>query len=118
MEGWIINAGMALGTIVFSFGGMRYIVMDMKRTEQAILIRLDTHGDSIVKLNTKSESAITMKQVSDEFLRTEMFIQYQKYLDNRLDDIKIDMSTVKKEVGTNTDLARQILIKISSNVKD
>lgn len=118
MEGWIINAGLAIGTIVFSFGGMRYIVLDMKRNERAIFSRLDTQGDNIIALNTKSETAITLKDVSDEFLRKEMFQQYQKHLDKRLDDMSANVTTVMQEVGNNTDLAKQILIKISSNTKD
>jgi len=51
--------------------------------------RLDKHGDDIVKLNTRSELAVTAKDVDDKYVSKEYFRQFEKHIEthfSRLED--------------------------------
>ena len=56
--------------------------------------RLDTHGDDIVRLNTRSELAITAKEDDDKYLSKEMFRQFEKHIDNRFDDVQSGLDKI------------------------
>lgn len=56
--------------------------------------RLDTHGDDLVRLNTKSELAITAKEVDEKYLSKEMFRQFEKHIDNRFDNIEASLQQI------------------------
>lgn len=50
--------------------------------------RLDTHGDDIVKLNTKAELSMTAKDVDEKYVSKELFRQFEKHIDNRFDGLE------------------------------
>ena len=56
--------------------------------------RLDTHGDDLVRLNTKAELAITAKEVDEKYLSKEMFRQFEKHIDNRFDIIQTGIDKI------------------------
>ena len=58
--------------------------------------RLDTHGDDLVRLNTKSELAITAKEVDEKYLSKEMFRQFEKHIDGRFDSIDTGLDKILK----------------------
>lgn len=76
------------GTIVGTFAVMKYVVGELKNNQNAIFDRLEKHGDAIVALNTKAQSAITAKDVDDKFVSKELFRQFEKHIDNRFDEVK------------------------------
>lgn len=66
----------------------RYIVGELKMKIEAIFSRLDKHGDDLVALNTKSELAVTAKDVDDKFVSKELFKQFEKHIDRRFDNLE------------------------------
>ena len=56
--------------------------------------RLDTHGDDLVRLNTKSELAITAKEVDEKYLSKEMFRQFEKHIDKRFDSVETGLEQI------------------------
>jgi hypothetical protein len=92
MESWMINLGTFIATMIAVFAVMRSKVdahdkkfSDNDRTMQNIFLRLDKHGDDIVKLNTQSELSMTAKDVDDKYVSKEMLAQIQKNLDAKID---------------------------------
>ena len=60
--------------------------------------RLDTHGDDLVRLNTKAELAITAKEVDEKYLSKEMFRQFEKHIDSRFDSVQAGVDTILKYI--------------------
>ena len=58
--------------------------------------RLDVHGDDLVRLNTKSELAITAKEVDEKYLSKEMFKQFEKHIDKRFDSVQDGLTEILK----------------------
>ena len=58
--------------------------------------RLDVHGDDLVRLNTKSELAITAKEVDEKYLSKEMFRQFEKHIDKRFDSVQDGLTEILK----------------------
>lgn len=58
--------------------------------------RLDTHGDDLVRLNTKSELAITAKEVDEKYLSKEMFRQFERHIDKRFDSVQDGLTEILK----------------------
>ena len=58
--------------------------------------RLDMHGDDLVRLNTKSELAITAKEVDEKYLSKEMFRQFEKHIDKRFDSVQDGLTEILK----------------------
>lgn len=56
--------------------------------------RLDTHGDDLVRLNTKAELAITAKEVDEKYLSKEMFRQFEKHIDGRFDGVETSLQQI------------------------
>ena len=56
--------------------------------------RLDTHGDDLVRLNTKAELAITAKEVDEKYLSKEMFRQFEKHIDGRFDGVEAGLKQI------------------------
>lgn len=50
--------------------------------------RMDIHGDDIVRLNTKSELAITAKEVDEKYLSKELFRQFEDHMKTRFDGVE------------------------------
>lgn len=56
--------------------------------------RLDTHGDDLVRLNTKAELAITAKEVDEKYLSKELFRQFEKHIDGRFDGVESGLKQI------------------------
>ena len=56
--------------------------------------RLDTHGDDIVRLNTKAELAMTAKEVDEKYVSKELFRQFEKHIDNRFDGVETGLHEI------------------------
>ena len=78
--------------VVVTVGGTlyvtKYIVSELQRQVEAIFKRLEKHGDDLVVLNTKSELAITAKDVDDKYQSKEMFRLHEKHIDKRFDRLE------------------------------
>lgn len=61
--------------------------------------RLDTHGDDLVKLNTKAELSMTSKDVDEKYVSKELFRQFEKHIDSRFDSIDKSLGKLIKFVG-------------------
>ena len=102
-EGWVIAN---LVTIVIFFitvgyykGKVDSITKDNESLHNkldAYHRRLDTHGDDLVRLNTKAELAITAKEVDEKYLSKEMFRQFEKHIDNRFDSVQDGLTEILK----------------------
>jgi len=95
IESWMITLAGAVLTFIVTFVTMknRQDTQSKKQenTEEIIekiFKRLDAHGDDIVKLNTKSELAMTAKDVDDKYVSKELFRQFEKHIDKRFDRIE------------------------------
>jgi galactitol-specific phosphotransferase system IIB component len=85
---WVISAVVAMCTGIGTIFVMKYMVAELKKDVGVIFTRLETHGDDIVALNTKSELAVTAKDVDDKFVSKELFRQFEKHMDSRFDGIE------------------------------
>ena len=99
MESWILQLLLAVGTIVASFAVVKANVkthndrLDIHdNVIEKLFGRLDRHGDDLVALNTKSKSAVTLKDVAEEFVRKELYVQYQNHMDSKFRDLKSDVA--------------------------
>ena len=64
--------------------------------------RLDTHGDDIVRLNTKAELAMTAKEVDEKYVSKELFRQFEKHIDGRFDGIDTSLSKILAYIKRDT----------------
>ena len=78
----------ALVGAIGTFAVMRYMIGECKKNQSVFLLRLEKHGDDIVALNTKSELAVTAKDVDEKFVSKELFRQFEKHIDKRFDAIE------------------------------
>ena len=89
---------LALGTIVASIIGTAYVikhmVAELKKTVDSHNIRLEKHGDDLVKLNTRSELAVTAEQVDSKYVSKELFRQFEKHIDKRFDSVEDGMGKI------------------------
>lgn len=100
-DGWVVAN---LATIVIFFitvgyykGKVDTITRDNEELHSkmdAYHRRLDTHGDDIVRLNTKAELAITAKEVDEKYLSKELFRQFEKHIDGRFDGVETGLKQI------------------------
>ncbi len=103
MEEWVVTAAIALTALIGNAFIIKYMVGQHEKrfdsndsVHKTLFARLDAHGDVIVSLNTKAENAVTIKEVSDEFLRKEMFVQFRTHTDEKFKDLKEDLANQYK----------------------
>lgn len=94
-SGWVIAN---ISTIVIFFMTIGYykgkvdtVVKDNELVHSkldAYHRRMDVHGDDIVRLNTKSELAITAKEVDEKYLSKELFRQFEDHMKTRFDGVE------------------------------
>lgn len=94
-SGWVIAN---ISTIVIFFMTVGYykgkvdtVVKDNELVHSkldAYHRRMDIHGDDIVRLNTKSELAITAKEVDEKYLSKELFRQFEDHMKTRFDGVE------------------------------
>lgn len=117
MEGWMISLALVLVGMISTFAVVKHMV---SKHEAAIINhdrKLEKHGDDLVALNTKAESAVTMKDVSQEFVRKEMFNQFQQHTDARFDDLKNFMHEEMSSQKEDIKLIRKALLEVLAHVK-
>lgn len=100
-DGWVVAN---LATIVIFFitvgyykGKVDTITKDNEALHSKIDAyhrRLDTHGDDLVRLNTKAELAITAKEVDEKYLSKELFRQFEKHIDGRFDGVEAGLKQI------------------------
>ena len=100
-DGWVIAN---LATVVIFFitvgyykGKVDSITKDNESLHSkmdAYHRRLDTHGDDLVRLNTKAELAITAKEVDEKYLSKELFRQFEKHIDGRFDGVEAGLKQI------------------------
>ena len=94
MESWMIGLTTVVVTVVGSAYVMRYMVGELKKKVDLQDIRLERHGDDLVKLNTKSELAVTAEQVDAKYVSKELFRQFEKHIDKRFDSVEDGMGKI------------------------
>lgn len=85
---WIVSLLIAVVGVIGVIFVMRYMVSELKKNQDSIYKRLDRHGDDIVALNTRSELAVTAKDVDEKFVSKEIFYQFEKHMDKRFDGLE------------------------------
>lgn len=113
----MISIVVLLVTLVSTFAIVKHMV---SKHEAAIINhdnKLEKHGDDLVALNTKAETAVTMKDVSQEFVRKEMFYQFQQHTDARFDDLKSFMHEEMSSQKDDIKLIRKALLEVLAHVK-
>ena len=88
MESWMISIGVAAASIIASFAVVKAKAEELKKNQEHIFKRLDSHGDDIVTLNTLSKLAMTAKDVDDKYVSKELFRQFEKHIDKRFDGLE------------------------------
>lgn len=86
------NVGIAamsfFATVIGAAFVVRHMVNEHKQKIDLIFLRIEKHGDDLVRLNTKSELSITAKDVDDKYVSKEYFKQFEKHMDKRFDDLQ------------------------------
>ncbi len=117
MESWVIQLLVLLGTVVSIFAVVKTTVSKHEAAIRNHDVKLEKHGDDLIALNTKSESAVTMKDVSEEFVRKEMFQQFQQHTDGRFDDLKSFMKSEMLAHKEDSQLIQKALLEVLAHVK-
>lgn len=60
-------------------------VIGLGEKHKEISDRLEKHGDDIITLNTKSQLAMSAKDVDDKYVSKEFFKQFEKHIDNKFE---------------------------------
>lgn len=92
----IVPTILAVGSLFVT----RHIALETKRNQGNIYKRLDKHGDDIVALNTKSELAVTAKDVDEKFVSKELFKQFEKHIDSRFDGLEKGQGKILDYIGS------------------
>jgi len=70
----------------------------LSKTENAIFTKLDSYGKDIVTLQQKVSQAPTMKEVRDEFVTKEMYLQMKEHIDEKFSKLELGLSEILKEL--------------------
>ena len=100
-SGWIIANLVTIVIFFITVGYYKGKVDSITKDNEALHSRmdayhrrLDTHGDDLVRLNTKAELAITAKEVDEKYLSKEMFRQFEKHIDGRFDGVEAGLKQI------------------------
>ena len=70
----------------------------LSKSENAIFSKLDDYGKGIVELQQKVSQAPTMKEVRDEFVTKEMYLQMKEHIDEKFSKLELGLSEILKEL--------------------
>jgi hypothetical protein len=73
---------------------------EQKKFEVDVFKRIEAHGEKIVALQTKQESAITAKEVSEHYLSKEHFRQFEKHIDDKFRTVIDGQGKILEEIRT------------------
>lgn len=83
----MISLASVIAAVVGSFYTVRYTTSENKKKIEAIEKKLEKHGDDLVAIKTKSELAMTAKDVDTKYVSKELFRQFEKHMNGRFDGI-------------------------------
>lgn len=113
----MVSLAIGMVTFISIFAVLKHTVSKHEAAINNHDRKLEKHGDDLVALNTKAESAVTMKDVSEEFVRKEMFLQFQLHTDGRFDDLKSFMREEMDSQKQETKLIQKAMLEILAHVK-
>lgn len=100
-DGWVIANLVTIVIFFITVGYYKGKVDNITKDNEALHSkmdayhrRLDTHGDDLVRLNTKAELAITAKEVDEKYLSKELFRQFEKHIDGRFDGVEAGLKQI------------------------
>lgn len=70
------------------------LLRHLSKAENAIVDKQEEQSKDIVSLKQKIAHSPTMKEVRDEFLTKEIFIQFEKHIDTRFDHFEKKFDTI------------------------
>jgi len=70
----------------------------LSKSENAIFNKLDGYGKEIVTLQQKVGQAPTMKEVRDEFVTKEMYLQMKEHIDEKFSKLELGLGEILKEL--------------------
>jgi CHASE3 domain sensor protein len=70
----------------------------LSKSENAIFNKLDNYGKDIVALQQKVGQAPTMKEVRDEFVTKEMYLQMKEHIDEKFSKLELGLVDILKEL--------------------
>jgi hypothetical protein len=70
----------------------------LSKSENAIFSKLDSYGKDIVTLQQKVSQAPTMKEVRDEFVTKERYLQMKEHIDEKFSKLELGLSEILKEL--------------------
>ena len=94
IEGWMISVVVVIASVIGNIFVIKYMAAESKKDIMEIFSRLDKHGDDIIRLNTKSELAMTAKDVDDKYVSKEIFKQFEKHIDRRFDNLEVGQGKI------------------------
>ena len=113
MESWIVSVVVALVGVVSTFAVMRSnvhrlnetnkeqakkleelekfrnenapVIAHLSKVEDSMFAKIDSHSESLTSLKEQVGQVPSMKEVRDEFVTKELFLQMQKHMDEKFD---------------------------------
>ena len=70
----------------------------LSKSENAIFNKLDNYGKDIVALQQRVGQAPTMKEVRDEFVTKEMYLQMKEHIDEKFSKLELGLGEILKEL--------------------
>lgn len=126
MESWMINVAFAVATLIAGYAVMRSNVskgMDsdkaqdekievlekfmnekkplldhLSKVEEAYGKKIDCQAKELIELKTKLASVPSMKEVREEFVAKEVFLQMEKHLSEKFAGLQSGISEILKTV--------------------
>lgn len=105
IEGLGIDAIIAAVGAIGIIAVMRYMIQQLKDNQEKIAAKVDEIEKDVAALKA---TLITRDDVANEYLRKEMFAQYQKHIDEKFESVRNDIQSVREAVTQNNSLLTDI----------
>ena len=115
MESWMVSIAVALVGVVSTFAVLRSnvnrlnetnkeqekkieqlerfrnekspVIAHLSKVEGLMFAKIDSHSEALTSLKEQVSQAPSMKEVRDEFVTKELFLQMQKHMDEKFDNL-------------------------------
>ena len=115
MESWMVSVAVALVGVVSTFAVLRSnvnrlnetnkeqakkleevdefrnknapVIAHLSKVQDLMFAKIDAHSESLTSLKEQVTQAPSMKEVRDEFVTKELFLQMQKHMDEKFDHL-------------------------------
>lgn len=115
MESWMVSVVVALVGVVSTFAVLRSnvhrlnetnkeqgkkleelekfrnesapVIAHLSKVEDSMFAKIDSHSESLTALKEQVGQVPSMKEVRDEFVTKELFLQMQKHMDEKFDHL-------------------------------